>query len=713
MQSSKKPQRYDHRRGTPGWWLRSGLITAIIALAGCGLWDAADANNGKITVLDDERGESPSHAQSGDGELPDPSTPIPEYGDRQSVCLSDGWCWDNPWPQGHSLHGVWGASRDNIFAVGDKQTILHYDGERWSLMETPAPPVHFVDVWGRSGDDVYALATPIGAVRPPSFAIYHYDGTAWQLLSKGRGSRMTAIWGIGTDELLANNQRMVRRPSGQWTWQMEPGLSNGIQDFWGDGQGIIVAVGEDGEIFRHDGEQWSPMDSGTSADLLTVWGSSADNVFAAGSDGTLLHYDGAGWTPFAQNPNLTISTLWGDGPDDAYALGFSPTPADTPGKGSNSACAEKQGYESKTAVGYTTLLRYDGSDWKAVLAIAGQTRANSMWGVNGQYMAVGNAGNLVLYDGTSWITTYRSATWRNLIAVWSDGETAFAVGSGGTIVRHDGRQWHSMATPTSQALYGVWGTSADNVFAVGDSGTVLHYDGREWQAVDLSTSEDLCAVDGSSSDDIYVGGAHGTLFRYDGERWTQMATGQDFIVGNLQVPEAEKVLASVYTRAWPGYGWTGATDTAIWQFDSAGWHKVFTPPADQGYNSRSVFELSSNGPADIISVGREFGRGGVKDPPIMRYDGVQWQLTAEHVPMLGYLQGISGRPGDTYAVGRRTLSPSHLSSSEGVIVHSDGSRVWTRHNQAYRIPSMHDVWSSATETHAIAVGLDGTILRRR
>ena len=39
-------------------------------------------------------------------------------------CSSDGWCWQNPSPQGNPLRATWVQSPTNIWSVGDAGTIL-------------------------------------------------------------------------------------------------------------------------------------------------------------------------------------------------------------------------------------------------------------------------------------------------------------------------------------------------------------------------------------------------------------------------------------------------------------------------------------------------------------------------------------------------------------------------------------------------------------
>jgi hypothetical protein len=50
------------------------------------------------------------------------------------AAFSADWEWQNPLPQGHTLNDVWGSSGTDVFAVGTCGTILHYDGQSWTVM---------------------------------------------------------------------------------------------------------------------------------------------------------------------------------------------------------------------------------------------------------------------------------------------------------------------------------------------------------------------------------------------------------------------------------------------------------------------------------------------------------------------------------------------------------------------------------------------------
>ena len=77
------------------------------------------------------------------------------------------WTLQDPLPTGNHLNDVWGSSSTDVFAVGNKGTIVHSDGSAWSEM-TSGTTNGLSDVWGTSGSDVFAVGT--------SGAILHYDG---------------------------------------------------------------------------------------------------------------------------------------------------------------------------------------------------------------------------------------------------------------------------------------------------------------------------------------------------------------------------------------------------------------------------------------------------------------------------------------------------------------------------------------------------------
>ncbi len=89
-----------------------------------------------------------------------------------------------------TLYGIWGSAADDIFAVGEFGTILHYDGTSWSTMDSPTGN-NLNAVWGSAAGDVYAVGN--------SGTILHHDGSSWAAMPSSTGSDLNSVWGSSAD----------------------------------------------------------------------------------------------------------------------------------------------------------------------------------------------------------------------------------------------------------------------------------------------------------------------------------------------------------------------------------------------------------------------------------------------------------------------------------------------------------------------------------
>ena len=77
----------------------------------------------------------------------------------QGISTGDGpWVWQNPLPQGNSLTAVWGTDANNVWAVGVKGTMLHWNGSAWRVSDTGTTQM-LKDVWGADANNVWAVGT--------------------------------------------------------------------------------------------------------------------------------------------------------------------------------------------------------------------------------------------------------------------------------------------------------------------------------------------------------------------------------------------------------------------------------------------------------------------------------------------------------------------------------------------------------------------------
>src|SRR5215831_3489797 len=100
-----------------------------------------------------------------------------------SVCPTGQWCSEGI-SGGPALHGVWAASADDVFAVGNSGTILRRTNDAWNQM-TSGTTADLRGVWGTSSSDVWAGG--LGG------ALLHFNGTAWSTVS-GATSDIDSVW---------------------------------------------------------------------------------------------------------------------------------------------------------------------------------------------------------------------------------------------------------------------------------------------------------------------------------------------------------------------------------------------------------------------------------------------------------------------------------------------------------------------------------------
>lgn len=163
---------------------------------------------------------------------------------------SDGTTWTSAGPGlGHDLWGVWGASPDDVWAVGadisgDAPVVLRDTGAGFVPVPIPdlqRPAVEaFFKVWGSSADDVYIVGQ--------GGAVLHWDGSTLTELLVGVSRDLIGVWGEGPDRVV-----------------LVGGRRNGAAAVW-------------------DGSSWSNPDLGRYPGLNGVW-VSGDTAWVVGDNG--------------------------------------------------------------------------------------------------------------------------------------------------------------------------------------------------------------------------------------------------------------------------------------------------------------------------------------------------------------------------------------------------------------------------------------------
>ena len=192
-------------------------------------------------------------------------------GNEGTILTSDGTTFTKETsPSEQNLWGVWGASKERVYAVGgsgrpdSKATLLLRENGTWTELEpeiTRANVFAFFKVWGSAADDVYVVGQ--------RGVVLHWNGSVWEELfvfEQGQAAQdLIAVWGTDSEKVAIvggrNNGILILKdgPDLQNDWRTIDLASNayaGLNGVWMQGS-KIHAAGNFGQILRVD------YDSGT------------------------------------------------------------------------------------------------------------------------------------------------------------------------------------------------------------------------------------------------------------------------------------------------------------------------------------------------------------------------------------------------------------------------------------------------------------------
>lgn len=595
------------------------------------------------------------------------------------VCSTDKWCWENPLPQGNTMRSIWGTAANDIWAVGEAGTILHYDGVTWSspIATGEAGTQDLFSIYGTSATDIWA----VGA----RGTLVHWNGTAWSVSNQSglaTTQNLAAIWGSG-------------------------------KEYW--------AVGAGGTILHYDGMDWSGAPGNgqvTTANLAAIWGSSPTDIWAVGANTAILHWNGTAWSTdpksgsFGTGSLCVLRSIMGSGPSNVWIGG---------------SCVL---FPSKNI-----LINYNGTAWSTA-TVTGNTvsstqsvwmpNSNSVW-VSGYASSLSN-GASAHYDGTTWTTQNGMTAGNSILDIWGSSDTdIWGVSYYGNLVHYDGTTWSTppLVTPPAPYTYlqSVWANSSSDVWAVGLGGTIRHYDGQAWTnspKSGVSTTQTLNRVHGTSESNVTAVGDGGVVLQYAGGTWsnapipyTTNATTQPLY--GLWTPPTNPMWAVGYGGAIASYnnnttalnGYVGSpvitsNFRAVWGTSASNIFAVGLSGTIYRYNgtwsafgtptSTDLYGIWGN---PITGLAWAVGSNGT----VLRYNGTYWSTEFFPTPLTtGILYGVWAAPGNlVFAVGE-----------VGTILHNNGTS-WAAMNSGTHT-YLYGIFG-LTATNIWAVGDTNSVLR--
>lgn len=615
---------------------------------------AAGANCGEITLCDggvEQCGTCDGSQACGAGGVAN----VCGVADTRVGYCSEGWCWINPWPQGNSLDTVHGASADDVWAVGDRGTALHWDGGTWAPRAT-GTGAELRDVFTEAGGGAWAIGVDPGPIYRT--VILRWDGGAWDTMVRADGGFSGySIFARGPDEVVAGGYYYPRAgymtfDGGEWSLPVQSAAYASIESMWGPSDGGTLWLGSTGNphssapdgVFEWSTSYWN----GDLRDISVrdLEGSAENDVWAATTDGP-WHYDGGTW---ARPAPLPAAARW-----DAIA---------------SVSASEAWAFGERGSLP-TSLLRFewDGAAWTEHPSPLPYTPASTWGAATDDGWAVGPAGLLARRDANGWSEYSRGsgALGAQALVVTSP-DDAWVFESGGKIRRYTAQGISTVSTGAPR-LTAAWAFGANDVWASDEpSGSgIYHWDGQAWRKVE-SALYGVSAIHGRSANDVLFAGAlsvrrwNGTSFSFTlvgGERWHDvhvLPSGARWMVGeDGNIARSTGPGASWTISAGPANGnalrkvW-GFADDDVWVASSSQlfhWNGTtwtpFDPPTAAGgiADIQTLFGTASN---DLWAGGSDF-YGGV----LWHYDGIQWSLV--EIGLNPTVTDLRGSGGTVWAAG--------------------------------------------------------------
>jgi hypothetical protein len=216
-----------------------------------------------------------------------------------------------------TLRGVHGAAPDDAWAVGDQGTVARFGDTGWAAVDVPAAKGRDLrSVSCRATDDCWAVGW--------AFAM-HFDGSAWTAVTAPYAD-FQAVVATGPQQAVAVaswGKAMLLTLAGGTPESPATGLSLYAATI-GPG-GDVWAVGDQGAMVRRQAGTWTALPTGTTKALHSVV-ASGDRVLAFGDAGVIVTVeDGAASVSRIEGYAPHLRAAWADpeGGDPALAMGIS------------------------------------------------------------------------------------------------------------------------------------------------------------------------------------------------------------------------------------------------------------------------------------------------------------------------------------------------------------------------------------------------------
>lgn len=289
-------------------------------------------------------------------------------------------------PSGLGLSSIWGSGPSDVWAVGAKGSVIHWDGTTWA--STPIDTSYSLQsVYGTGPNDVWVTSTASLIYRSTGFSsgtatFEKQTAIAESAMFPATIGALLAVWATGPGDVwVSGRHRLSKGGQFEASWRTTPGdggvawapvsafgSAGAVYGIWGSGPNDVWMVGSKGTtnmsfsshtngLAATDGGMpaWTEVDTATFSVLNAVWGTGPNDVWAVGNSGAIRHYTGGATWEIVESPtSQNLRGVWAAATDDAWAVGEN-----------------------------GTVLHYDGTEWtpsKVALPKADKRDLYAVWG---------------------------------------------------------------------------------------------------------------------------------------------------------------------------------------------------------------------------------------------------------------------------------------------------------------------------------------------
>lgn len=297
------------------------------------------------------------------------------------------------------LNDITGTSASDVWAVGSRGTILHYDGAAWRTSQLSSNET-LAHVLARADGSVWATASLSRVhVRPA-------NGGAWRAVSPVdewdtpfvESCAVTAIWAapdsewvwFGVDRVFGNVPRLTRARGGVDGITVDAtgagvgeAFGQTVHALVGRGSGELWGVGDLGAAFRitkasSEAPALEAYNTQTQGSLRGLWAAAPDDLWAVGAGGEVRRHRATGrvWDVVPEVPvSTTLRSVWARSSTDVWAVGDG-----------------------------ATIVHFDGASWTRVpVAALGDRRPAlfDVWGADAEHVWAVGEGVLLSLETSS------------------------------------------------------------------------------------------------------------------------------------------------------------------------------------------------------------------------------------------------------------------------------------------------------------------------